>query len=83
MVETSDYDKFMELESPMAVAELNLLFFLLVDEDELGGNWKQFFGWEKGWVDSGRDQASVFPFFPPSPIIVLGVVWVPQLGDPY
>jgi len=57
VVETSDYHKFDELERPMSVAELNLLFFLLVDEEELDGDWKEQFGWEKGWVDPGRDEA--------------------------
>jgi hypothetical protein len=57
MVETSDYDKLMEMGVPATAAELNLLFFLIVDDEELGGNWRGLFGWEKGWVDSGRDQA--------------------------
>ena len=57
MVETSDYDKLMDMAFPMTEAELKLLFFLIVDDEELSGNWKRLFGWEKGWVDSGRDQA--------------------------
>jgi hypothetical protein len=57
MVETSDYDKLMNIELPATEPELNLLFFLIVDDEQLSGNWKQLFGWENGWVDSGRDQA--------------------------
>jgi hypothetical protein len=57
MIETSDYDKLVNMELPTTVAELNLLFFLIVNEDELDGDWKRTFGWQSGWVEAGRDQA--------------------------